>query len=716
MRRVRCDLKDLPVSKAGRHPSCSNCKERGLKCVDEYGQVKSVKLLRRGRRLQQAEALYGKVKSGDDEDILLTGPLPPPNVTPLPTPAFFESQFWRRFLLQRPVIEHHEFVARFLASQNGKSDSLGITGRLLAMSLVVWASSFGIDEHGQSLDPLEDHIYQYHEHKVDIHDQYDSDASAKLRNERRTRTNEMVKEMLYLIDVHGILRKPSWDGVRILLMILPLAQDVQSNLERLAMYESTINLIYALTSIAAVSSVNSGKGEYVDALVRARIFWSGILHDWMVNGLRGGRMFLTDFDLGLFEETLPPLDPSTSRADIAHLEAYSMVYRYFTLPLQLASACRLVHTAVTGPEARRKNTVDEERLQRAWGILDKAWSEIDQIRSSDLSGSAFSPQEIEAYIASWKIFMFECNNIIREALKQRLDKFGLVTDRPLEAPNHDYRGVIQRLYSIAQSKCHYLVRAVGTLIKQHLGTSFFQYDAFQIRDGVFFAGLLLANDGIGSTEDINLCISALREMRWAYSKSEEREQSVRMVWQAKGAGSRHEPTPILPSSYPPSYPAPSVGHYTRPAMLPRVEVPVLTSVSSGSSSDEPHWPASAVSNSDASSPGSFRHGVRSPSNESRQLHISGTPPLPATSEGYPTPTHHYVPQPEVSHAFFDHFTYPHPPTGKGSPFEPEASPTVYYPHDYNNPTVTSFFPDSSLPPIPGASASYPTTQFYYNGN
>jgi len=59
-----------------------------------------------------------------------------------------------------------------------------------------------------------------------------------------------------------------------------------------AMYESTINLIYALTSIAAVSSVNSGKGEYVDALVRARIFWSGILHDWMVNGLRGGRMFL----------------------------------------------------------------------------------------------------------------------------------------------------------------------------------------------------------------------------------------------------------------------------------------------------------------------------------------------------------------------------------------------------------------------------------------
>jgi len=96
-------------------------------CRDEYGQVKSVKLLRRGRRLQQAEyvhfpsrestsggyvvlnptpalssrAVFGKVKAGEEDDSLLTGPSPPPNVTPMPTPAFFESLFWRRFQLQR---------------------------------------------------------------------------------------------------------------------------------------------------------------------------------------------------------------------------------------------------------------------------------------------------------------------------------------------------------------------------------------------------------------------------------------------------------------------------------------------------------------------------------------------------------------------------------------------------------------------------------------
>ena len=126
-----------------------------------------------------------------------------------------------------PIIEPHEFVARFIAPQNGTPDPLDTAGRLLAMALVIWASSFGIDENGRPMDPLEDHISQYQEHKVDVHDQFNADASVKLRTERRTRTNEMVKEMLYLIDVHGILRKPSWDGVRILLMILPLAQGVR---------------------------------------------------------------------------------------------------------------------------------------------------------------------------------------------------------------------------------------------------------------------------------------------------------------------------------------------------------------------------------------------------------------------------------------------------------------------------------------------------------
>lgn len=77
--RVRCDLKDLAPTTTpdgAQQPSCSNCKERNIKCVyvlpppsvlvtrhtyhvrrDEFAEVKAVKLLRRGRRLQQVECV-----------------------------------------------------------------------------------------------------------------------------------------------------------------------------------------------------------------------------------------------------------------------------------------------------------------------------------------------------------------------------------------------------------------------------------------------------------------------------------------------------------------------------------------------------------------------------------------------------------------------------------------------------------------------------------
>jgi len=44
------------------------------------------------------------------------------------------------------------------------------------------------------------------------------------RRETRERTNAMVKEVLTLIDAHGVMRRPTWDGVRVLLLILPLTQ------------------------------------------------------------------------------------------------------------------------------------------------------------------------------------------------------------------------------------------------------------------------------------------------------------------------------------------------------------------------------------------------------------------------------------------------------------------------------------------------------------
>ena len=70
------------------------------------------------------------------------------------------------------------------------------------MALVVWAASFGVNEFG--LDDTQE-------------------GAADIR-QRKEQVNDMLQELLYLVDLHGVLRKATWDGVRLLLLLLPLTQ------------------------------------------------------------------------------------------------------------------------------------------------------------------------------------------------------------------------------------------------------------------------------------------------------------------------------------------------------------------------------------------------------------------------------------------------------------------------------------------------------------
>lgn len=44
------------------------------------------------------------------------------------------------------------------------------------------------------------------------------------RRERRERVNVMVNEVLHFVDVYGIMRRPTWDGVKVLLLAWPLTE------------------------------------------------------------------------------------------------------------------------------------------------------------------------------------------------------------------------------------------------------------------------------------------------------------------------------------------------------------------------------------------------------------------------------------------------------------------------------------------------------------
>ena len=135
-------------------------------------------------------------------------------------PKFFQSDLWYQFHAQSksattlfcyakptctprlclgPLLEPKVFLPRLEESLNGTTDSLDVPGRLVAMCLVAWAASFGHNEEGEWVSK-------------------DLEPSAK------SRTNNMVKELLYLIDSYGIVRKPTWDGVVALLAILPLTK------------------------------------------------------------------------------------------------------------------------------------------------------------------------------------------------------------------------------------------------------------------------------------------------------------------------------------------------------------------------------------------------------------------------------------------------------------------------------------------------------------
>jgi hypothetical protein len=100
-------ISNLPLS-LNTHPR--------LACSDEFAEVKAVKLLRRGRRLQQVEcvphpplslpllnfprrAVYGK--SIDEDGGLFTPPSLSPGLIPKLKPEFFSSAFFRRFNIQR---------------------------------------------------------------------------------------------------------------------------------------------------------------------------------------------------------------------------------------------------------------------------------------------------------------------------------------------------------------------------------------------------------------------------------------------------------------------------------------------------------------------------------------------------------------------------------------------------------------------------------------
>ncbi|KAF5391806.1 hypothetical protein D9757_001781 [Collybiopsis confluens] len=659
MRRVRCDLKDIAIPTSSPHPACSNCKERGLKCVDEFADVKAVKLLRRGRRLQQVEAIYGKTGEHSASNSSYLGlPTRIPSSIPHLQPEFFDSSFWQWFSLQRPILDPAEFSSRFYAHAKG-THPLGYEGSLLAMLLVVWAASFGVDEYGSLQDgsiayPSDDNdISSSNTRKGSMDLKYtDRDSSIgeaiSARRVRKDRSESMLKEVLELVDLHSIMRRPTWDGVRVLLLILPLLEDIHP-LDRLAMHEASLSQAHSLcTLLSGPSSIPSSSSASSDeAVVRARIFWYAYMQEGITAGMRGSRLVLSEEDLDVFQSTLPPFNAASPHASgvnyasgpglpsptsptfssslpLNSLRAsspssgthpYLQITHLFSIPLHLSSVCRKVHANLTGVKAARKaeegRGIDAEGMRDIWEGLDRCWEEFEAVRRSASSSAGVGDVDVqvERFVSGWQIFIFECrkfcapdvgelelikgftDNVIRESLKQYIPHQSKPTPHSPTCSPPQFLSP-HRLHDIASKKCLRLLPCILSIIKHNLTlsydvadpTSLFKWDTGLVRDGCFFAAFLSASSdseqlinhathenpvsrlgrshfkqepsdfGPGNGVDIvrpgllpildaddgmQICLAAISEMRWAFSKSEEREDAIRIIWEEKLKKQRH---------------------------------------------------------------------------------------------------------------------------------------------------------------------------------
>lgn len=195
---------------------------------DEFAPLKAAKQLRRGKRISEVEQIYGRVQeppSTHPSNSSSSQGEPPEfrNEPSLPelTPDFFSSAFFKRLLIQRgsganeltsgPIIDPIAFPRRYLSAPVPSAAAMGPEGAILCHVLFSWAASYGVNERGE-LDVPEGGGGA------------DETERETQREMRRRNTQSAIRIVLKEIDEAAIMRKPSWDGVRCMLMVLPLTE------------------------------------------------------------------------------------------------------------------------------------------------------------------------------------------------------------------------------------------------------------------------------------------------------------------------------------------------------------------------------------------------------------------------------------------------------------------------------------------------------------
>jgi hypothetical protein len=263
------------------------------------------------------------------------------------------------------------------------------------------------------------------------------------------------------------------------------------------------------------------------------------------------------------------------------------------------------------------------------------------------------------------------DNVVREALKQRL--------RPLETAStspavHSPRArmaweQVERLHQQSLYRCKGALRTVVSIIKVQLDTTtgdspFFAYDACLVRDACFYAALLLATSDSSShttseeslREEINVCLRAIRSMRFAFARSDDRERLIDQEWERRQAHNQVSRAPGPPVST-------GAATAVYPTVPPPISIPTFRDFQPG---PDRIWDGQSTSH--ASRPG---YDPTTPLSAVFPSSIYQAPPLP-THASY-TPPGSNASRPSTADAVerSSHYAYAAPgaPSGTLSPLD-----------------------------------------------
>ncbi|KAG9016624.1 hypothetical protein FRB90_002785, partial [Tulasnella sp. 427] len=502
-----------PETPRKQNTACAACRKRRVS--DDESKVG--KIFRRGRKIQELETIYGQY---------------PPGQRPNPEEV-------RQRLVAVPVLDPAEFIIRYEKFVK-RGVPLGPCGELIAQTLLAWATSFGFDESGADASP------------------YEEDDRAAALEQRRVATRTLVQDILDAIDKQGVARRTTWDGVRVLLLVLPLTKGILLPVEKANLYRSALFQVYDLSGLNNTLSENGPPTEQdVPETARARVAWHVVVNEGITSALNGGKLV---FD----QEDVSSLNTLTSEIYDAALQACPITAHIdssFTFaPCHLAAVCRLINESLTSFKANMLadcGTADitQDRLVIIWTALEESWKEFDSLRSA---GESIEDEMKETFASVWQIFIFGIYNTIRESIWARIcrikdsldprsgrlsgDSLTLSAATLVDGMDSSYRELtaktrlrdLMTLHDLAESQCDLLVDRVFTAVCAVGESAFFELDFGFVEPGLVFLAEHFAKDS-GLSNKFNYCIGALENMRWAFSQSESQVQRLHALWKSRRA-------------------------------------------------------------------------------------------------------------------------------------------------------------------------------------